>query len=98
MADPKVPKVIGIKAPSGSEGEYVIVRNLSRGGKLKGQLNSKKETILNPAPSSQWQSNDDIQVEMRGRVTGVKKTTLKGGTNSITLSVSTDTSTPGVSL
>ena len=99
MADPKLVKLIGVKAASGNAGETVILRNLTRGGKLTGLLSSNKDIVFNAAPSAQWQTDDVVQAEMRGRVGGAARAVLsKDAQINITLSVTADTTTPGVTL
>ena len=100
MANPNISKIIGVKVAVGQAGDTVKVRNLTRGGKLSGVLNSAKEVILNSAPGSAWQQGDDIIIEMSGRVAGASKQKLNfaGGGQNVNLVVAADTSTSGVSL
>lgn len=98
MATQNLAKVIGVRVSSGTAGEYVRFRNNTRGGVITGRLNSNKEVVVNPASSLNWQNDDEIQIEMTGRAKGVKVGTIKSGTLNTTLSVSADTSSPGVSL
>ena len=97
MPDPVRTRTIGVKVADGTEGEYVILRNLDTGAKLTNKLNSKKEVVFK-APITNWRNGDKIQVEIEGSVAGVKQATIGSGGASITLSASADTSTPGVSL
>lgn len=100
MADPTLAKIIGVKVTGANIGEYVIVRNLTRGGKLTQKLaGTDRSTAFNPAPDLQWQNGDLIQAEFRGRAQGVKQEIIKkGGVNIIIQDVTADTTTPGVSL
>jgi len=102
MADPIIPVVIGVKVPTANIGEFVIVRNLTRGGKLtKALRGTDRSVVLNPAPSLRWQEGDTIQAEIRGRLAGVAQKTIESGKVQFTgsqLGATVDTSTPGVSL
>ena len=99
MAAPNLATAIGIKAGAANIGEYVIIRNLTRGGKLTGALKGTDRSIVfNPAPSARWQEKDVIQAEIRGRLQAVKKVTIQGGSANIKLVGVADTTTPGVSL
>ncbi len=99
MAAPNLVTAIGIKAGAANIGEYVIVRNFTRGGKLTGKVaGADRSIVFNPAPSTQWQEGDVIQAEIRGRLQGVKKVTIQGGSANIKLTGVADTTTPGVSL
>lgn len=103
MAAPVLAKTIGVKlGTTANEGEYVTVRNLTRGGKLTGAIKGDDRSIVfNPAPSLAWQDGDLIQAEASGRLVGVKQKTIQsGGINFSTqdMNVSANTDTPGVSL
>lgn len=99
MAAPTLAKTIGVKVANANIGEYVIVRNLTRGGQLTQKLaGTDRNTVFNPAPSLAWLNGDTIQIEVSGRLTGVKKTTIQAGGIIHSLSASADTNTPGVSL
>lgn len=99
MADPNLPKGIGVKCPEANIGEYVIVRNLTRGGQLTGKVTKSDGGVtFNPAPDLQWQNKDLIQAEIRGRLQGVKQGTIAAGGVVIRLIGTADTTTPGVSL
>ncbi len=102
MAAPNLAKTIGVKVALANEGEYVIVRNLTRGGQLTQKLSgSDKGTVFNPAPSLAWQDKDLIQAEIRGRLAGVSQKTIQSGGVQFTskdLAAAADTSSPGVSL
>ena len=100
MADPVFSKIIGIKVVGANAGEYVRLRNNTRGDQLTDKLNSALEVIFNPANSSdvQWYVNDEIVAELMGRVTGVKSFKLATGQTTQTITATADTSTPGVSL
>ncbi len=100
MADPKLVSTVGVKAPLVNIGEFVILRNLTRGGKLTGAVKGEgRGIVFNPAPSTQWEVGDQLQAEARGRVAGVKQEVISKARGAIlTISGSVDTSTPGVSL
>ncbi len=102
MADPILAKVIGVKVASANIGEYVIIRNITRGGKLTGALKGKDKSIaFNPAPDLQWQDGDTIQAEIRGRLQGVKQKVIRSGGVQFTgsdLVGTADTTTPEVLL
>ena len=99
MADPVISKVIGVKVGAANIGETVIVRNLSRGGKLTGAVAGTDRSInLNAAPATAWQEGDLIQGEIRGRVAGAKQETIKKGGATIRISATADTSSPSVNL
>ena len=99
MANPVLAKVIGVKVSAANVGEYVIVRNLTRGGQLTQKLaGTDKGTVFNPAPSLAWQDKDVIQAEIRGRLQGYKRTIIQHGGANITITGTADTTTPGVSL
>jgi len=97
MAAPVRPKIITVLARNTNDGEFVIIRNLTKGGQLTQKITSE-EAIFNPAPTTQWEEGDLIQGEIRGRLQGVEQKTIKKGGTNITLATSTDTTTPGVSL
>ena len=102
MASPTLAKLIGVKVPNANIGEYVIVRNLTRGGKLTGPLaGTDRNTVLNPAPDSEWQNGDLIQAEIRGRLQGVKQRKIRSGVvqfEGTDLGAAADTTTPEVLL
>ncbi|KKK88072.1 hypothetical protein LCGC14_2746840 [marine sediment metagenome] len=102
MANPVLAKVIGVKVSAANVGEYVIVRNLTRGGKLTGPLaGTDRNTVLNPAPDSEWQNGDLIQAEIRGRLQGVAQRKIVSGGVQFSagdLGAAADTTTPGVTL
>ncbi len=97
MPDPVRTRTIGVKVADGTEGEYVILRNLDTGAKLTNKLNSKKEVVFK-APITNWRNGDKIQVEIEGSVAGTEQKKLQSGGVKFDLSASADTSTPGVSL
>ena len=100
MAAPKGVKLIGVKVPNANIGEFVILRNLTKGGQLTQQLRgTDRSTVFNAAPSVEWENDDDIQVEIRGRLQGFKRARIKDSGLVITIGDATaDTTTPGVSL
>ena len=99
MANPVLAKGIGVKVNAANVGEYVIVRNFTRGGQLTQKLaGTDRGTVFNPAPSLAWQDGDDIQAEIRGRLQGYKRTTIRNGGANLTIVGTPDTTTPGVSL
>ncbi len=103
MANPVLAKLIGVKVgTTANVGEYVIVRNITRGGQLTQKLSgTDRSTVFNPAPALAWQDGDLIQAEMRGRLAGVAQRKIQSGGVQFTagdLSVSADTSSPGVDL
>jgi len=101
MAAPNLAKVIGVKVQGATVGEFVIVRNLTRGGQLTKKLGGSGNnisTVFNPAPDLQWQDKDLIQAEIRGRVTGVVQKRIKSGGAQIEFTAVADTSTSGVNL
>ena len=103
MANPVLAKLIGVKVGTTANiGEYVIVRNLTRGGQLTQKLaGTDRSTVFNPATSLAWQDGDVIQAEIRGRLTGVAQKTIRSGGVSFSandMGASADTGSPGVSL
>lgn len=100
MADPIIPKIIGVKCADASIGEYVIVRNLTRGGKLTGKITGTDRNInFNPQKEElTWLDEDLIQAEIRGRLQGVKQEKIRQGGAKILLVGAADTTTPGVEL
>ena len=99
MAAPILAKIIGVKVQGANIGEFVIIRNLTRGGQLTKQVaGTDRSTAFNPAPDTAWQDKDLIQAEIRGRVTGVVQGTIKSGGLKLEITSVTDTSTAGVSL
>ncbi len=99
MANPNLASAIGVKVALANVGEYVILRNLTRGGKLTQQLaGSDRGTVFNPAPDSEWQDGDTVQGEIRGRLQGVAQKKIQSGTANIRITAVADTTTPGVSL
>ncbi len=99
MANPVLAKIIGVKVGAANIGEYVIVRNLKRGGQLTGAVaGTDRGIVFNPAPSLAWQDGDDVQAEIRGRLQGYKRTTIQNGGVDIRITAVVDTTTPGVSL
>jgi len=97
MANPKLVKLISVTARNANDKEFVIIRNLTRGGQLTQPIKDE-QTIFNPAPDIQWEEKDLIQAEIRGRLQGVKQGRIQNGGVEITITTSPDTSTPGVSL
>ena len=66
---PTLPVQIAVKVTSGREGEYVKVTNLTSGGTLRVQLNSKSEGVVNSKDiSTTWAVGDVIQAEIHGRI------------------------------
>ena len=99
MADPNLARAIVVKCSNANIGEYVIVRNLTRGGRLTGALaGTDRSIVLNPAPSLEWQNGDIVQGEIRGRLQGVKQETIRVGGAKIQITGVADTTTPGVDL
>ena len=99
MANPVLAKVIGVKVRAANIGEYVIVRNLTRGGQLTQKLaGTDRGTVFNPAPSLAWQDKDVVQAEIRGRLQGYKRVTIQNGGVNVSINTTPDTTTPGVSL
>ena len=65
MAAPLLAKIIGVKVPAANIGEFVIIRNLTRGGQLTQKLaGTTRNTVFNPAPKLQWVEKDLIQAEI----------------------------------
>lgn len=99
MADPNLAKLIGVKVGAANIGEYVIVRNLTRGGQLTGKLEkSDRGHVFHPTASLGWVDGDVIQGEIRGRLQGVKQETIQSGSATIKIDGVADTTTPGVNL
>ena len=73
MADPKKAAAMGVKVPNATAGEFVILRNLTRGGKLTQVLSgaSNPNTVFNAAPAIEWKEGDVIRNLTRGgKLTG----------------------------
>ena len=99
MADPILSKTIGVKVSAASAGDYVIVRNITRGGQMTGKVNATdKGIVFNRAITAQWENKDVVQGEITGSVSGVGQATIRGGGAVIKITASADTSTPGVLL
>ena len=99
VANPNLPRGIGVKVAAANAGEYVIVRNLTKGGQLTQPLKgTDKGTVFNPAPELEWEDGDVIQAEIRGRIAGAQQKTIQKGTVIFTINPVTDTTTPGVNL
>ena len=99
MADPIKKRIIGIKVPDASIGEYVKVSNLTAGGQFYGKIiNSDRSVVITQSDDFSWENGDDIQAEMNGRLKGFLKTKIQDGGANITLAASADTTTPGVEL
>ena len=96
---PNLPVVIGFKVTGANVGEYVIVRNLTRGGQLTGRLAGTDRSVnLNPAPALQWENGDLLQGEVRGRITGVQQQKIDRRRAVFKITAATDTATDGVTL
>ena len=99
MADPKLVKVIGVKVAAASIGEYVTIKNLSRGGELSAKLGgTDRSAVINPAPSLEWQEGDFVQAEIHGRIDGYKRDKLASGGTNLIIAASADTTAPGADL
>ena len=100
IADPKIPRSIGVKVVGANIGELVILRNLTQGQTLAKQIaGSDRNVVFQPADSDyQWNYGDVVQAEIHGRLQGAARVTLNIGLNTINLSASTDTSTASVKL
>ncbi len=99
MANPNLVKIIGVKVPDANIGEYVIIRNLTRGGQFTGALRgSDRSIVFNPAPDLEWQNKDLIQAEIMGRIKAVEQKTIQKGGVQFTLAATADTTTPGILL
>lgn len=100
MADPKLAKIIGVKVAGANVGEYVILRNLTRGGQLTDKVSGTDRGVaFNAAPATQWREKDKVQAEIRGRLQGVVQGTIEsGGIREMKITATADTTTPEVSL
>ena len=100
MAAPKLPVTIGLKVPIANVGEFVIIRNLTRGGQLTGQVRgTDRSAVFNPAPTTQWENGDLIQAEVRGRIAVAKQETVRvRKVDFDKLNAVADTTTPGINL
>ena len=99
MAVPKLVAVIGATVANASIGEFIIIRNLTQGGKLVLKVNNADgKVVFNKAPVEEWKDGDLIQGEIRGRVKGIKQEKIGRGGAIIQIVASTDTATAGVSL
>jgi len=99
MAAPVLSKIISVKVETANVGEFVIVRNLTRGGQLTAPVKgTDRSVVFNPAPTTQWFEKDLIQAEIRGRLQGAVQKNIQAGGTKMTITGVTDTSTPGVSL
>ena len=100
MADPRLVKIIGVKVPDANLGEYVTVKNLTRGGQLIQPVKgTDRSTVFNPAPNLQWVERDVVHAEIHGRINGYARSTLNYGGTQMTISgLSADTATPGADL
>ena len=94
--------VIGIQASGAlSEGEYVIVKNLTSGGKITDKANSNGEVLINPGDSGlTWNNGDTLSVEVQGRLLGSTSTTISKGGAKVTVTATTakTAALPAVSL
>lgn len=91
MPSPTVtPMNIAIKSSSATyEGEKVKVWNITRSQFIIGTFNSEGECVFNPKDTySDWESGDSIQVEVNGRLQGVKSGTLTSKGINIVVSTS----------
>lgn len=100
MAAPKLSKIVGVKVAAANIGEFVILRNLSNGETLtKAIVGTDKSVVFNAAPDSEWNAGDQIQAEVTGRLTGVKREKITTGkTPDIIIAASVNTATLGVTL
>ncbi len=97
MPDPVRTRTIGVKVADGTEGEYIILRNLDTGAQMTDKLNSEKEVVFK-APITNWRNGDRVQAEIDGSVAGIESKKIQSGGAKFNLTATADTSTPGVSL
>ncbi len=78
---PSIPKGIVFKVTSGREGQVVKATNITRGGTIRGQLNSKGECRLNPTKElgTSWAENDKIQGSIQGEIIECAEKTIGNG-------------------
>lgn len=99
MPTPTLQKVIGVKVPDASIGEYVKVSNLTSGGQYYAKIQgTDRSVVLSQNEDFIWAENDVIQAEIHGRINGYARKTIQAGGASIIISASADTSTPGADL
>lgn len=100
MADPRRPKVIGVKVPAANIGEYVKVTNLTSGGSATARISgTDRVAITNPGEDFAWNNGDTIQAEIHGRINGYARAKIEGGgIGEMAINASADTSTPGADL
>ena len=99
VADPVRQRVIGVKIPASSIGEYAKVTNLTSGGQFYGRIAGvNREIIISPGEDFTWKNDDIIQAEIHGRINGYARGTIQAGGLTLTVNTSTDTTTPGADL
>jgi len=99
MAEPIISKTIGVKVATANVGEFVIVRNLTRGRQLTGALKgTDRGAVFNVAKEFSWKEGDLIQASISGSVSGFTQATIDKGGVQLKIIATADTTTPGVSL
>ena len=100
VADPVRQKIIGVKIPDASIGEYCKVTNLTSGGQFYAKLGGvDRSVVINPGEDFTWNNGDIVQAEIHGRINGQARATIGAGGIMFTISgLSADTSTPGADL
>ena len=100
MADPIRQKIIGVKIPDASIGEYCKVVNLTSGGQFYAKIGgTDRSVVINPNEDFTWSNGDTVQAEIHGRINGQAKSIIQSGGIMFTISgLSADTTTPGADL
>lgn len=99
MPTPTIQKVIAVKVPNASIGEYVKVTNLTKGGSYYSKLQGgDRNTNISQNEDFTWENEDDIQAEIHGRLDGYARTKIQSGGASVQITATADTSTPGADL
>lgn len=99
MANPNNPKIIGVKIPAANIGETVVFRNLTTGENTTALIaGTDRSAIIASNISSTWNEGDKVQCEVHGRIQGAIQGLISKGGFQTTITATTDTASPGVSL
>lgn len=99
MPTSPTPKVVHVKVTNGSEGEFVVMKNVTQGWKKRVALNANVEAVYNPTDDGYTLAVGDVVLCLvSGRINQVSSGTVSGGGLNVTLGNSATTSMANVDM